>query len=90
MTEYFCPAIIPVDIEKEVKQSAIKAHNALGCEVYSRVDFILDDKNELHCLEVNTLPGMTETSLVPKSAVAYGMSFRELTEKLIQLSLKKN
>jgi len=90
MTEYFCPADIPVDIEKEVKQSAIKAHNALGCEVYSRVDFILDDKNELHCLEVNTLPGMTETSLVPKSAVAYGMSFGELTEKLIQLSLKKN
>lgn len=90
MTEYFCPADIPQEIENSVRKNALNAHIALGCEVYSRVDFILDDKNELYCLEVNTLPGMTETSLVPKSAAAKGMSFRELIEKLIELSLAKN
>lgn len=90
MTEYLCPADIPQEIENSVKKNALNAHIALGCEVYSRVDFILDDKNELYCLEVNTLPGMTETSLVPKSAAANGMSFRELIEKLIELSLAKN
>lgn len=51
--------------------------------------FILDENNDLYCLEVNTLPGMTETSLVPKSAAAMGMSFNQLIEKLIELSLQK-
>ncbi|HQY53164.1 MAG TPA: D-alanine--D-alanine ligase [Ignavibacteria bacterium] len=87
MTEYFCPADIPADIEKLAKENALKAHKALGCKVYSRVDFMLDDKNDLYCLEVNTLPGMTETSLVPKSALVNGMNFNQLIEKIIQLSL---
>ncbi len=90
MTEYFCPADIPPEIEHRVKATALKAHRSLGCSVYSRVDFILDDQNELYCLEVNTLPGMTGTSLVPKSAAANGMDFAQLIEKLIELSLQKN
>jgi D-alanine-D-alanine ligase len=90
MTEYFCPADIPESIEKKAKEDALKAHRALGCSVYSRVDFILDENNGLYCLEVNTLPGMTETSLVPKSAAANGMSFTQLIERLIDLSLLKN
>ncbi|MEP7145827.1 MAG: D-alanine--D-alanine ligase [bacterium] len=90
MTEYFCPADIHPDIGQEVKAEAMTAHRSLGCSVYSRVDFILDDKNEIYCLEVNTLPGMTETSLVPKSAAANGMDFTRLIEKLIELSLQKN
>ncbi|MBK8551667.1 MAG: D-alanine--D-alanine ligase [Ignavibacteria bacterium] len=89
MTEYFCPADIPQEIEKKAKEDALLAHRILGCSVYSRIDFILDEKNELHCLEVNTLPGMTETSLVPKSAAAKGMSFNQLIERLIELSLQK-
>lgn len=89
MTEYFCPADIPVKIYEEAKKVAVKAHEALGCSVYSRVDFILDDNNDLYCLEVNTLPGMTETSLVPKSASANGMSFNQLIDKIIELSLQK-
>ncbi len=90
MTEYFCPADIPADIETRVKENALLAHKILGCSVYSRVDFMLDENNDLFCLEVNTLPGMTETSLVPKSAAASGMSFTRLIERLTELSLQKN
>jgi D-alanine-D-alanine ligase len=89
MTEYFCPADIPADIEQRIKEDSLLAHRILGCSVYSRIDFMLDENNELYCLEVNTLPGMTETSLVPKSAAAKGMSFPQLIEKLIELSLQK-
>ncbi|HAY33935.1 MAG TPA: D-alanine--D-alanine ligase [Bacteroidetes bacterium] len=90
MTEYFCPAEIPAEVESLAKETALKAHKALGCSVYSRIDFMLDDKNDLYCLEVNTLPGMTETSLVPKSALANGMNFNFLIEKIIELSVSKN
>ncbi|CAN5466130.1 D-alanine--D-alanine ligase [soil metagenome] len=89
MTSYLCPAELPDSVEEEVKDLALRSHIALRCEVYSRVDFILSEKNELYCLEVNTLPGMTETSLVPKSAAAKGMNFTKLIERLIQLSLNK-
>ncbi len=88
-TEYICPAEIEKSVETEAKQIALKAHKLLGCEVYSRVDFILTDKNELYCLEVNTLPGMTDTSLVPKSALISGINFNQLIEKIINLSLNK-
>lgn len=90
MTEYFCPADIPEDIELKAREDALKAHKALGCSVYSRVDFMLDENNKLYCLEVNTLPGMTDTSLVPKSAKANGMTFNNLIDKIIELSLQKN
>lgn len=89
MTEYFCPAEIPAEIEMKAKEDALKAHKALGCSVYSRIDFILDENNNLYCLEVNTLPGMTDTSLVPKSAVANGMNFNQLIDRIIELSLQK-
>ncbi len=65
----------------------MNAFNALGCEGYARVDFRLNDNNELYCLEVNTLPGMTATSLVPKAAKAVGISFEELIKKIIQQAL---
>jgi D-alanine-D-alanine ligase len=89
LTEYICPADIPDNVTEDLKKISLRAHNLLGCKVYSRVDFILNDKNEIYCLEVNTLPGMTETSLVPKSAKAAGMSFTELIDRLIKLSLEK-
>ncbi len=89
MTEYICPAQLSPEQESEIKDSALSAHRSLGCSVYSRVDFILEESGKFQCLEVNTLPGMTGTSLVPKSALAYGMSFNELIEKIIQLSLQK-
>ncbi|MEO8447172.1 MAG: D-alanine--D-alanine ligase [bacterium] len=89
MTEYFCPAELDAKTAERARSDAMKAHKALGCSIYSRIDFLLDDKNDLYCLEVNTLPGMTETSLVPKSADANGMSFKELIDKIIKLSLEK-
>lgn len=88
MTEYVCPAELPEEVAKDAQKYAMMAHKICGCSVYSRVDFILDENNKLYCLEVNTLPGMTATSLVPKSANALGMSFSDLLNKIIELSLK--
>lgn len=89
MTEYICPAKIDSQIEGQIKFHSLKAHNSLGCSVYSRVDFILSSDMNAYCLEINTLPGMTETSLVPKSARAKEIEFPELLEKIIHLSLQK-
>jgi len=88
-TEYFCPADLPDKLAEHIQKQAITAHNALGCEVYSRVDFRLNSKGEAFCLEVNTLPGMTELSLVPKAASAVGMDFTGLLNRIIELSLNK-
>ncbi len=89
-TEYFCPAELPEDIALEIQNNALTAHNALGCKVYSRVDFRLNTDNKFYCLEVNTLPGMTELSLVPKGALARGISFKDLLNRIIELSLDSN
>ncbi len=87
MSEYEVPANIPDGIRKELQDQSIKAFNILGCSVYGRVDFRLSGDMKFSCLEVNTLPGMTSTSLVPKMAKAAGMSFEELIDKIIKLSL---
>jgi D-alanine-D-alanine ligase len=89
MTEYICPADVKEKISKRAQETALKAYQSLGCSVYSRVDFLLDENDDLHCLEVNTLPGMTELSLVPKAVKAKGMEFNDLIENIIGLSLKK-
>jgi len=89
MTEDVCPAEIPEETALSVMETGLTAHNSLDCRVYSRVDFILDGENRAHCLEVNTLPGMTSLSLVPKSAKVAGMEFNQLVEKIINLSLSK-
>lgn len=86
MSEYFVPADIPEKVFIKLQEQALLAFKSLGCEVYSRVDFRLSENNETYCLEVNTLPGMTSTSLVPKMAKAAGISFEELIEKIVQLS----
>ena len=87
MSEYIVPADIPEDIQKKLQEQSIKAFNALGCSVYGRVDFRLTVEGRIPCLEVNTLPGMTSTSLVPKMAKAAGMTFEELIDKIIKLSM---
>lgn len=88
-TEYFCPADLPRTIEEELRELARRAHNALGCTGYSRVDFRLDEDGAPFCLEVNTLPGMTATSLVPKAAAAAGMDYTALCERIISLALHR-
>lgn len=85
-TEYICPAELPDDVEHFVAQLALDAHNALECTGYSRVDFRLNDEYQAFCLEVNTLPGMTGTSLVPKAAAAADIEFGELCERIIELA----
>ena len=87
MSEYEVPAKIPNDVAAQIRAQALAAHISLGCEVYSRADFRLSNDLKPYCLEVNSLPGMTSTSLVPKMAKAIGISFEELLEKIILLSL---
>jgi D-alanine-D-alanine ligase len=87
-TEYFCPADLSEELSNELRLKALLAHRSLGCRAYSRVDFRLNSKNEYYCLEVNTLPGMTELSLVPKAANAVDITFPDLLNKIIELSLK--
>ena len=86
MTEYVCPADLPEQLEVGVQLAALKAFNALGCRHYGRADFLLDSDDRFYCLEVNTLPGLTETSLVPKAAEAVGLSFQDLVEKIVELA----
>lgn len=88
-TEYFCPAELPRAIEEELCELARRAHAALGCRGYSRIDFRLDADNAPYCLEVNTLPGMTATSLVPKAAAAAGIEYPALCERIIELALQE-
>jgi len=88
-TDYFCPADLPEKLAIDIREKAMIAHRSLGCSVYSRVDFRLNSRGESYCLEVNTLPGMTELSLVPKAAGASGIQFEELLNRIIELSLNK-
>ncbi|MDR1659345.1 MAG: D-alanine--D-alanine ligase [Desulfovibrio sp.] len=80
-----CPAPLSPPITAEVRKLALAAHRALGLSGYSRADFILAEDGELSLLEVNTLPGMTATSLVPQEAKAVGLDFGDLLEKLMEL-----
>ena len=84
-----CPAPITDAQWKQVGEMALKLHRALGLSVYSRTDFILDEDGKAWCLEVNTLPGMTPTSLVPQEAAAVGISYSELCEQIIAAALHK-
>lgn len=87
-TDYFCPADLPKDVTEAVLAESFKAHNALGIEVYSRVDLLLREVDgAFFVLEVNTIPGMTESSLLPKSAGAAGMDYEALCLRIIEDSL---
>lgn len=84
-----CPADLPQEIAVKMQCYAQQAARALGLDTYSRSDFLMNHNNEIFCLEANTLPGMTPTSLLPQEAQAEGMSFAQLCEKLIEISLRK-
>ena len=84
-----CPAPITEQEQKLMGETALKFHRALGLSVYSRTDFILDAEGRAWCLEVNTLPGMTPNSLIPKAAAVEGLSYPELCEQIVLLSLKE-
>ncbi|MCC8123266.1 MAG: D-alanine--D-alanine ligase [Oscillospiraceae bacterium] len=82
-----CPADIPSETEREVRQAAIRVYHALGLSVYARADFILDEFGDIWFLEINTLPGMTPTSLLPQEAAAVGIDYQELCGRIIEASL---
>lgn len=86
MTDYIVPAKLYPDTYKEIQLIGLAAHNALGCRDFSRVDIRLDKDGKPWVLEVNTIPGFTETSLLPKAAWAIGISFGDLCEIILELA----
>jgi D-alanine-D-alanine ligase len=87
-TEYFCPAPMTERTASAVEEAAMNAHSALDCRIYSRVDLRLSPEGGPFVLEVNTAPGMTATSLVPKAAEAFGWTFPELCARIVSNSLE--
>lgn len=83
-----CPAEITQEQWREMGEATLRLYHALGLSAYSRADFILDEEGNAWCLEINTLPGMTSASLLPKEAAAVGMSYEDLCERIIEESLK--
>jgi len=88
LTEYVVPAKIDIETASKIQASALNAHRSLGCYGFSRVDMILKNP-KVYVLEVNTIPGLTETSLLPKAAKAVGISFLELCLKLIDSAYRR-
>ena len=82
-TQYSVPASLPRIIQSSLQSTALKAHRLLRCEDFSRVDFILDEDLRHYVLEINTIPGFTETSLLPKAAYAEGITFNQLCLQLV-------
>ena len=88
MSQYFCPADIDEELSKNIKNISLKIHKLLKCRHYSRVDFLLDINNKLWFLEINTLPGMTETSLLPKSLDVAGYNFTDVIQMILDEAIK--
>lgn len=86
-SEHVIPARISLEMTQQIQEYAVWAHQVLGCDVYSRADFLLTEDGIPYILEVNTLPGMTATSLFPDSAKEVGISYEEMIGKFVQLSL---
>lgn len=84
--EHVCPAKIPEEQTRAIQDLALRAHRALGLQVYSRVDVLLPEEGEPTVLEVNTIPGMTEASLLPEAAAAAGIGYAQLCARIIELS----
>lgn len=87
--DHYCPAPLSPAITAKVQAAAKAANRALDLEVYCRVDILLDDAGEPFVLEVNTIPGMTPTSLLPEAAAAVGISYAELCRRIAELSLAR-
>ncbi len=88
-TKETCPAILPKEVSVRMQRWAEKACEAAGVTTYARVDQLLTEDGNIYCLEINTLPGMTATSLLPQEAQAAGISYDELTEKIVEISLRR-
>ena len=85
-SRYQVPADIPADVATALQAHALRCFHGLKCRDFARIDFRLSPANEPYCLEVNTIPGMTPTSLVPKAAKAAGMEFDEIVDRLVRMA----
>jgi len=88
-TEYFCPALFDGPTTRRVQEAGLAAFKAIGGRDYARVDVMVREDGQPVVLEVNTLPGMTETSLLPKAAAAAGLSYEELCRRMVELALRR-
>ncbi len=88
-TKEVCPAELSSQFTHKIQKRALQVHKALRLGDYSRIDFILDENGEFICLEANTLPGMTPTSLIPREAVSKGISYRELCDRITRMPFEK-
>ncbi|HBC59212.1 TPA: D-alanine--D-alanine ligase [Candidatus Azambacteria bacterium] len=88
-TEEITPPRLPAEIINKIQENALQVHKIIGCSGMSRTDMILGGDGKLYVLEINTIPGMTETSLLPQAAAAAGISFPDLLDKIIQAALNK-
>jgi D-alanine-D-alanine ligase len=84
--QHVCPAKIDADKTREIQELALRAYHALGLQVYARVDVILSETGKPFVLEINTIPGMTEASLLPEAAAAAGIRYVDLCARIIALS----
>ena len=87
MSEYICPAVLDHNLTKDIQKNTEKIFKALDCRAYGRADYLLDEEGRYFFLEMNTLPGMTSTSLVPMAAKAHGLSFAKLINCILEMSL---
>lgn len=90
LSEHIVPARLPEDQRSRAQEIAVRAHNALGCKGFSRVDIIVDVQGRPHVLEINTIPGMTTLSLFPDAARAAGYDFPDLISHITELALEKD
>lgn len=88
-TKEICPANLSAELTNKIQKYALSVHSTLRLGGYSRIDFILDNKEEFICLEANTLPGMTPTSLIPQEAHSAGISYNELCDAIAKLPISK-
>ncbi len=88
-TQYEVPALIPEKEFHKAQEIALKAYQSLGCRDLARVDLLLDKQGTAWVLEVNTIPGFTQTSLLPKAAGAMGISFEDLCDRILKMALRR-
>lgn len=88
-TEYFCPALFDAETTRRVQEAGHAAFRAIGGRDYGRVDVMVREDGQPVVLEVNTLPGMTETSLLPKAAAAAGLTYEELCRRMVELAMRR-
>ncbi|WP_227766398.1 D-alanine--D-alanine ligase [Zhaonella formicivorans] len=89
LSEHIIPARVPAEVQEKLSSIAVESYKAIGCRGFARVDFIVGENGQPYVLEINTIPGMTETSLLPDAAKAAGIEFPDLVEMIINLGMEK-